>query len=90
MVRGNTVVCCPQVRVNKWLKELERMFYGSCESYEKVRHALLRLLNIQDDASDCSTRIVCSTLCRCIHSLSGAWLSHARAIDTQQIHMCRR
>jgi hypothetical protein len=25
-----------QVRVNKWLKDLERMFYGSCESYEKV------------------------------------------------------
>jgi hypothetical protein len=25
------------VRVSKWLKDLERMFYGSCESYEKVR-----------------------------------------------------
>ena len=25
--------------MNKWLKDLERMFYGSCESYEKVRPA---------------------------------------------------
>jgi len=26
-----------QVRVSKWLKELEKMFYGACEAYEKVR-----------------------------------------------------
>ena len=32
-----------QVRVNKWLKDLERMFYGSCESYEKVHS-----IHIQD------------------------------------------
>lgn len=25
-----------KVRVQKWLKELEKMFYGSCESYEKA------------------------------------------------------
>ena len=25
-----------QVRVGKWLKELEKMFYGACEAYEKV------------------------------------------------------
>ena len=27
-----------QVRVSKWLKELEKGFYGACESYEKARH----------------------------------------------------
>jgi hypothetical protein len=26
-----------QVRVSKWLKELEKMFYGACEAYEKAR-----------------------------------------------------
>ena len=28
-----------QVRVSKWLKELEKGFYGACESYEKVRRS---------------------------------------------------
>lgn len=33
---------CFQVRVQKWLKELEKMFYGSCESYEKVQSSIIR------------------------------------------------
>ena len=30
------VLVLAQVRVSKWLKELEKMFYGACEAYEKV------------------------------------------------------
>lgn len=40
-----------KVRVNKWLKELERMFYGSCESYEKA-------LKGQEDMADVLLRNV--------------------------------
>jgi len=32
-----------QVRVSKWLKDLEKMFYGGCESYEKVRCAMIAM-----------------------------------------------